>query len=1206
MRYWSAPRIKPPSRALIHALSMLSAAGLSGPASAAAISWTPNADGFWDIATNWSSNPALPGAADDVTLNVAGLVTVTYRSLATTINSLTSQENFVVSGGSLTVANAFSNAGDTTISGGSLTLNGTSNLASLTQNSTLSGSGLVTVSGASSWIGGTQTGSGATQFNAALSISGNGTKQVTGTRVVTLNSTTTWSGNTGGTGNTISLASTATVDNAGSFSDSNAFNTSITGGTFNNSGNFDKQSNTTTTIGSVFNNTGTVNVNAGTMLMNAGGTSTGVFNLAAGALLEFRNGTHTLNNVTTSGAGTLQISTDNVGADALVTINGGTLTSGFLLSGSTMNGTDQTFQGPSTWTGGTITGTAAQSTTFSGALTISGANTKVLSGGRSINAGNTTWTGNTANGNNVIAISQAGAFNNTGTFTDTNAFDSAINAGGGGGIFNNSGTFNKQSNTTTSIGTVFNSTGSVNVNAGTLLLNGGGTDSGVFNVASGAKLEFRNGSHTLNNVTTSGAGTFEISTENVGADATVAVNGGMHTTAFVLSGSILTGTSHTFQGLATWSGGTITGTAAASTTFANDLTISGPNNKTLSGGRSVNAGNTLWTGNTGNGNNAIGISGASAFNSSGTFTDANAFDSAINVGNGGGAFNNNGTFNKQSNTTTSIGVAFNSSGTVNVNAGTLLMNGGGTDSGVFNIANGAKLEFRNGNHTLNNVTTSGAGTFEISTENVGADAIVAVNGGTHTTRFVLSGSTMAGSDATFQGLATWTGGTISGAAATTFSNDVAISGPNLKVIVGGRTVNLNATTTWSGNTADNNNAIRFWNGATINNNGTFNDTNAFASFIEHNVGGPHNFNNIGTYNKQSNTITTVDLGVVFNNSGTLNLNSGTMRFVSGTQGPTGTVNVASGATFQHDAASTVGNLITAGNLVLAGSTVTVFIDYNNANFGVGDAFNRRANVSTTGAGNRLVAAGDANQGINGANIANGTSANPTLVIGNVRVGANTFNYDIANVGTTGPALRGAIQTGVNGANISDARLSGSGVTAGNWGPVTTGNSVSRNVTITVGTAGVFAPLAGQAVNILNNFENTRSQLLTITSSAGAAAYNPAAASVTPNPVVLANQRVGTGLTQALTVANTAPAGAFTEGLNASFAGTTGNATVNGGAINLLAGGASNNTAMRIGVDASSAGAKSGSATLNFVSDGTGTSGLTNLALAPQTVNVSGN
>ena len=60
MRYWSEPRIKPLSRALIHALGTLSVAGLAGPVSAAAVNWTPNADGFWDIATNWSSNPPFP------------------------------------------------------------------------------------------------------------------------------------------------------------------------------------------------------------------------------------------------------------------------------------------------------------------------------------------------------------------------------------------------------------------------------------------------------------------------------------------------------------------------------------------------------------------------------------------------------------------------------------------------------------------------------------------------------------------------------------------------------------------------------------------------------------------------------------------------------------------------------------------------------------------------------------------------------------------------------------------------------------------------------------------------------------------------------------------------------------------------------------------------------------------------------------------
>lgn len=761
---------------------------------------------------------------------------------------------------------------------------------------TISGTGKLTLTGTSTWTGGTHTGAGITQFDGPLSMSGAGTKTISGGRNVTAASTT-WSGNTGPNNNTVSIASTSAFSNTGSFSDTNTFNSAITGGTFNNGGIFNKQSDTTTTVSTVFNNTGTVNVNAGTMLMQSGGTSTGSFDLAAGAVMEFRNGAHTLNNVTTSGAGTIQVSTENVGADATVTITGGTWNSAFLLSGSTVSGGNQVFTGPVTWTGGTLTGVEGTSTIFGGTLTISGANTKTLSGGRDVSAGNTTWSGNTAASNNAIGIASTSIFTNTGTFTDANTFNSSMS----GGTFSNNGTFDKQSDTTTSVASVFNNTGTVNVNAGTMLMNGGGTDSGVFNIADSAKLEFRNGVHTLNDVTTSGTGTFQISTENVGADASVSVNGGTHTSAFLLSGSTLAGTSNTFQGAATWTGGTITGAATASTTFGSTLAITGTNTKTLSGGRHVNAGNTIWSGNTGANNNAIAIATASAFNNTGNFTDANAFDSLISAGGGGGIFNNSGTFTKQSNTTTSIGTAFNSSGTVNVNSGTMLMGGGGIDSGVFNIAAGARLEFRNGNHTLNNVTTSGAGTFQISTENVGADAVVTVNGGTHTTPFLLSGSSMAGTDTTFQGPVTWTGGSIGGDGlttfeSTTFQNNVAISGPNLKVLVGGRTLNLEATTTWSGNTANNNNAIRFWNGATINNNGTFNDSNAFNSSIEHNVGGPHNFNNVGTYNKTENTVTTFDLGVNFNNTGDVNVNAGLITVANAVDN-LGTITTATGTTF---------------------------------------------------------------------------------------------------------------------------------------------------------------------------------------------------------------------------------------------------------------------------------------------------------------------
>ena len=746
----------------------------------------------------------------------------------------------------------------------------------------------------------------------------------------------------------------------------------------------------------------------------------------------------------------------------------------------------------------------------------------------------------------------------------------------------------------------------------------GAADDVVINVAGAQTVTHRSGTDTVNSLSIVGDDALAVTggsltvangfssgaTTSIGA-GTLALNGASTMASLAQSGGVLGGSGNLVVGAgSSWLAGTQTGTG--STRYDGALALTGAGTKVLSGGRTVTlTGITTWGGNTAANNGSLQFAGGTLHNA-GTFNDQNGFASFIDHSSGTNAFSNIGTYNKQANTVTTVEAIYNNTGTTNVNAGTMLMQGTSTSSstGVYNLAAGAVLEFRNGSHTLDHTTIQGPGTFVVSTENVGADVVVTLNGGTLTSPFLFSGSTIAGTDRTFQGSATWTGGTFSGTAVTTFANDLTISGPNTKVIVGGGTVNLEKITTWSGNTAANNNAIQFWNGATINNRGTFNDANAFASFIEHSVGGPHNFNNIGTYNKLANTLTTVDLGVVFNNSGTLNLNAGTMRFVSGTQGPVGTINVASGATYQHDAASTAGVVNTAGTLNVAASALTVSGDYNNANFGTGNAFNRRANVVTTGAGNRLVAAGDANQGITGAGVLNGNTATPTLTIGNVHVGSTTYSYHIANTGSTGPVLRGAIQTSVNGGNITDPRLSGSGVTAGNWGPLATGGSLSRDVVITVAAAGSLAPLAGQSVAIVNNFDNTRSQVVTFGLAANAGAYRLAEAG-TLAPVAFGNVHVGDVVSRALTIGNLAPNDGFSERLNASFASANDPRIAFAGAVNGLGAGSSNTSSMTVGLNTAAAGGVNGAVIVNFASDGTGTSGLGLTTLPSQSVGVSG-
>ena len=597
-------------RRTLVAAAALAAIG-STPTQAANVSWVGSNASFWDLAANWS--PGLPTAADDVLL---GNFDTEVRSGSRTVQSLVGTGQLRLTGGALGMTQA-SSIGSLSISAGNL-----------------GGAGNLTVAG-------------------ALSITGAGAK---GIGVLNLNAgNTTWSGNTGNDNNVLTLSGAGVFNSAGTFTDANTFNSTISGGTFNNSGTFNKQSNTTTSISTVFNNTGTVNVNAGSMLMGGGGTSSGAFNIAAGAKIEFRNGTHTLNNVTTSGAGTLQISTENVGADASRDDQRRHAQLGVSAERQHLERHGPGLSGPGDLDrrhhhrhGGAEHHLRQHADHQRRERQDAVRRPQRERRQHHLDRQYRQWQ------QRHLHLGGRQSSTTPAPSPMPMAFDSSISAGGGGGIFNNNGIFNKQSNTTTTIGTVFNSTGTVNVNAGTMLMNGGGTSTGVFNIAAGAKLEYRNGSHTLNNVTTSGAGTLR----DQHRERRRGCNG-RHQRRHAHDG-VCAQRQHPDGHRVTRSrarppgrGGTITGAARRAPPSAARLTISGPNSKTLSGGRSVNAGNTTWSGNTGNGNNSINISGASVFNSSGTFTDANTFDSAINVGNGGGAFNNNGIFNKQSNTTTS-------------------------------------------------------------------------------------------------------------------------------------------------------------------------------------------------------------------------------------------------------------------------------------------------------------------------------------------------------------------------------------------------------------------------------------------------------------------------------------------------------------------------------------------------------------------------
>ncbi len=186
-----------------------------------------------------------------------------------------------------------------------------------------------------------------------------------------------------------------------------------------------------------------------------------------------------------------------------------------------------------------------------------------------------------------------------------------------------------------------------------------------------------------------------------------------------------------------------------------------------------------------------------------------------------------------------------------------------------------------------------------------------------------------------------------------------------------------------------------------------------------------------------------------------------------------------------------------------------------------------------------------------------------MSFGNIHVGdAPALNYQIANINpAAGPSLRGAIQTVVGGANLTDARLSGAGVTAANFGPIANGgNSGNLAVTFTGSTAGA---LSGQQIGIVNNFDNVADQILQLTGAAYRYA-NPTAHM--PEPINFGNFHVGDPVpSQLLSITNNVPADGFSESLDASIGIPTGGVTTNGGSFTGLAPGITNSTSLSVGI-----------------------------------------
>ncbi len=516
------------------------------------------------------------------------------------------------------------------------------------------------------------------------------------------------------------------------------------GGTFNNTGTFTRDTaGTVFTIGPniVFNNSGTVNVQSGTLSLQGGdgGNTTGDFAISSGAILQFASDFNLAASATISGAGTAEFNSGTVNllssSVSNLLIDGGTAnfsgttaaTTISLTSGTLAGSGSVTSSGLFTWSGGTMSGTGVTNT--NGGLLIN--NAQVFLDTRTFNNA----VGSTATLSNFAQVDfQNGAvFNNNGILLaqTSNGFSDGFFDNGGGGTFNNTGTFTRDTaGTVFTIGPniVFNNSGTVNVQSGTLSLQGGdgGNTTGDFAISSGAILQFASDFNLAASATISGAGTAEFNSGTVNLlsssvsnllidGGTANFSGTTAATTISLTGGTLAGSgSVTSSGLFTWSGGTMSGTGVTNT----------------NGGLLINNAQVFLD--TRTFNNALGstatlsnfaevfFQNGAVFNNNGTLLASanNGSDGFFDNG-GGGTFNNTGTFTRDTaGTVFTIGpnIVFNNSGTVNVQSGTVGFDGGYTQTAGTLVLAGGDVESSTGLQIQGGLLT-GVGTINAAITN---------------------------------------------------------------------------------------------------------------------------------------------------------------------------------------------------------------------------------------------------------------------------------------------------------------------------------------------------------------------------------------------------------------------------------------------------------------------------------------------------------
>ncbi len=388
---------------------------------------------------------------------------------------------------------------------------------------------------------------------------------------------------------------------------------------------------------------------------------------------------------------------------------------GLSFTGGTINGPGAiSLSGSNSWGGGIFQSTAPGTlTVLSGAtLNFYGGNYHELPGWILNNNGTNLHTGEQVRGGLGTVI------NNNGLWVEE-ADNYLYNSFGGTATFANNGTFRKAVTTGTTIigggsAFVFDNLGLVDAQSGTIVISGGGTNSGAFNADTNAEINF-GGSYTFND----------------GSAFTGTGNNYLSSGTFTLNGSITSTNPANLQ----WSGGEFAGVFTLSA--GSTLNMVGGNYHDMPGVIMTNNGTILHPG-----NQFRGGSGTVIYNNGLWLEESDNY--LYNPFGGVATLVNTGTYRKIITTGTTIigggsAFVFNNLGLVDAQSGTIIISGGGTNSGTFNAG-------------VNGINNFGAAyAFEAGTLFTGAGVntltggILSFNGSAMSSNLVINGASITGS-----------------------------------------------------------------------------------------------------------------------------------------------------------------------------------------------------------------------------------------------------------------------------------------------------------------------------------------------------------------------------------------------------------------------------------------------------------------------------